>query len=676
MKHRITPFLAFVLLIATATAQGEWKWAHYWTGTDATSNYTNYYNYITNTAFDDEGNLYVYGSMGNNPIIDGDPFEFCSQPMPLSQNVRSTLLAKFDTLGNMLWYKVVKSSEGNADALWMEVKGDRIIISGSTDALEDVEYYYNSKWIYYLDTLITGTQVHNIPAEERQFPFRPGRYTFFATLDKDGNLLENHFVEAFTRKLHPNGPVYVQAPECLCECAVGTCPFHVDAQGNMYIYTWLQYDGYEEDPYTIVVDGDTNRTYNLFLPGSTDRAIDNAMLYKFTPEWTLDFAHLLVSHTDGIATPYELTGDSINPLYDCFMYGLSFDDEDNMYLSGRIELGLKTSSNGGNLHNYPVHIWWDDSHCLTINDISSASCANFILKYNSMGQVVWSNQIYSFVHDSTEKPLAYFFGNAICDNLAIVCGNYDSGVHGHPIGYFELDTNNFVISTAVSQQMRGYIAAFEKSDGHYLFNTIIPNEQLSRFPENNSSLATCNNQIVSIGRTNQHSNKKLGVAKWGNTGEFLSFNPILSYSDLLSKGAGVATDGNGNLAVFMCMQGSMAFSENVYVNGSTTNSNAVIALYHDPELLVPYVKVPEYTGPKPEVRLWPNPATDKITIESEEGFPIKSVAVTDMQGQLITVLPGSDVRHTLNIHKLPAGTYIAHIDTKAGISDVKFVKGE
>ena len=34
MKHRITPFLAFVLLIATATAQGEWKWAHYWTGQD------------------------------------------------------------------------------------------------------------------------------------------------------------------------------------------------------------------------------------------------------------------------------------------------------------------------------------------------------------------------------------------------------------------------------------------------------------------------------------------------------------------------------------------------------------------------------------------------------------------------------------------------------------------
>ena len=40
------------------------------------------------------------------------------------------------------------------------------------------------------------------------------------------------------------------------------------------------------------------------------------------------------------------------------------------------------------------------------------------------------------------------------------------------------------------------------------------------------------------------------------------------------------------------------------------------------------------------------------------------------------MLPGNDVHHTLNIHKLPVGTYIAHIETKAGITDVKFVKGE
>ena len=138
----------------------------------------------------------------------------------------------------------------------------------------------------------------------------------------------------------------------------------------------------------------------------------------------------------------------------------------------------------------------------------------------------------------------------------------------------------------------------------------------------------------------------------------------------------ISSNDNGFLAIGMTAQAPVSFGNGISVNCSTERSSTVIAMKYDPELLVPYVKVPEYTGAKPEVRLWPNPATDRITIESEEGFPIKSVAVTDMQGQLITVLPGSDVRHTLNIHKLPAGTYIAHIETKAGISDVKFVKGE
>ena len=33
----------------------------------------------------------------------------------------------------------------------------------------------------------------------------------------------------------------------------------------------------------------------------------------------------------------------------------------------------------------------------------------------------------------------------------------------------------------------------------------------------------------------------------------------------------------------------------------------------------------------------------------------------------------NDVRCTLNVHNLAPGTYIAHEQTKAGISDVKFV---
>jgi len=673
MKHRITPFLAFVLLIATATAQGEWKWAHYWTGQDGSN--SNYFNYIANTAFDDEGNLYVYGSMGNNPIVDGEPFEFCSQPMPLSQNVRSTLLAKFDTLGNMLWYKVVKSSEGNADALWMEVRDDKIIISGSTFALEGVEYYYNSTWLYYMDTLITGTQVHNIPAEERQFPFRPGRYTFFATLDKDGNLLDQHFVEAFTRDLHINGSSYTQAPECLCYHLSGTCPFHVDAQGNTYVYTWFQYGGNEENPYTIVVDGDTNKTYNLFLPGNTDMAIGNAMLYKFTPEWTLDFAHLLVNHTDGIATPYELTGDSVNPLFNCNLQGLSFDEEDNMYLSGYIQIALCTESYGGNLHNYPVHIWWDDTHQLIINDISSAEAANFIIKYNLDGQVVWSNQLYKKggvdPNSNEGYTRASWLGNYYYDNsVFIIGGGYYNGENA--LIYFDNEENPLRRFLSADHSIV-FVAWFNSISGEYINHAIVPASQ----PMPSNSPFVINDRVIALSSTNISYNEAY-ITQWDMHGNVISVIDTLAFNNYFdaTRFYGLCGNASGHLSAGLLCFGPVTFGNGVSVNCSTGQSNAVFGVYHDPELLVPYVKVPEYQGPKPEVRLWPNPATDKITIESEADFPIKSIAITDLQGRLLTVLPGNDVRHTLNIHKLPAGSYIAHIETKAGIADVKFVKGE
>lgn len=118
---------------------------------------------------------------------------------------------------------------------------------------------------------------------------------------------------------------------------------------------------------------------------------------------------------------------------------------------------------------------------------------------------------------------------------------------------------------------------------------------------------------------------------------------------------------------------SVHFSNSISVNCPSGSSSAVFALYHNPEFATPYVGIPEHDGPKPEVRLWPNPATVKITIESEEEFPIVSVAVADMQGTILTLLPVNDVRCTLNVHNLAPGTYLAHVQTKAGISDVKFV---
>ena len=141
----------------------------------------------------------------------------------------------------------------------------------------------------------------------------------------------------------------------------------------------------------------------------------------------------------------------------------------------------------------------------------------------------------------------------------------------------------------------------------------------------------------------------------------------------MDQSLGVYANENGNIIISLLATSPVTFGNNLHVNCPSGQSSAVFALYHDPEFATPYVGIPEHDGPKPEVRLWPNPATERITIESEEEFPIVSVAVADMQGTILTLLPVNDVRCTLNVHNLAPGTYLAHVQTKAGISDVKFV---
>ena len=301
MKKHLSLFvatLATLFITLTASAQGEWKWAHYWSG-----NGNNIFNKVINTAFDEEGNIYVYGTAGSSPVMDGTPFQFINNPQVLGQNSRSVLLTKYDTLGNLLWYKVIKSSSDNGTLpTWMEVRDNKIHISGnlSVGYVDDIATV-NNVWLYYLDTLVTGTQIQSIPTADRTLPFRTGRYTYFITLDLDGNLLENHFVEAFSRQIYSDGN---QAWEYLCG-GLAESPIHVDLEGNTYVYTQLIYFGEETNPYTIIVDGDTNRKYDIFLEGNADSysgvaSLSNGMIYKFSPTWELLFVKKLVDHTVGV----------------------------------------------------------------------------------------------------------------------------------------------------------------------------------------------------------------------------------------------------------------------------------------------------------------------------------------------------------------------------------------
>lgn len=661
MKRQIFLFLTILVTfftLRTASAQGEWKWAHSWSGAGESN--SDVFNYITNSAFDSEGNIYVWGMMGGSPDIDGFPFQFYNDdPYIVTRTDRTSLLAKFDTLGNMLWYKIMKANDDpGCFPNWMEVKDDKIYISGTCflDNVDQISY----SWLYYFDTLITASQVHAIPVEQRQPPYKTGRYTYFATFDLNGNLLDNHFVEARSRKVFTGG---IRSEEYLCNrLGYGMAPMHIDDEGNTYVYTKLEYSGLESDPYTIIIDNDSNRTYDIYLPGKEGGVLHTGMMYKFSPDWELVYAKPMVDHTEGIATSWELLQDSVNQLYLLFIEGMSFDEGDNMYVAGWVSLEL-TYGYGGELHQYPIHIYWDSTHYATMNDMSSCWEMPFVIKYSPDGDVLWCNQIYT---TGSANPGAQncvrAIGRSCCyenNHLYIAgCGV----VHSQAAELAFDDQGHILIPFTYDNHSTGFFVRYNATTGQYVNHGIIPveNAQPGQIPD------VIGNRLFS-------SSNKGAIYQWCVDGTYINDIDISSVNSTDLQRSAILLDSKGHLLFNTVTKSPGTFGDGVSFYGSSGRSNAVFSLYYDPSFAEPYVGITEYDGPKPEVRLWPNPAIERITIESEEEFPIVSVAVADMQGTLLTILPVNDVRCTLNVHNLALGTYIAHVQTKAGISDVKFV---
>ncbi len=687
MKKSQTTLALLVTLFLTLTvsAQGEWKWAHYWTGGDGV-NQSEFFNNVNNIAFDDDGNVYVFGRMGGNLMIDGIFLPFTTDPHVLSRDVPSTFLAKYDTMGNLQWYKIVKCSLAHPYPLWMEVKNGNVYISGNC-FLDFVDASVtNDVWLYYLDTLITGPQVQTIPVDQRRPPYKSGRYTYFAKFDTDGNLLEDHFVEAFMRFIDPNSGNQGQEPLCNVLDPT-TAPFHVDNEGNTYVYTQLFYFGNEEDPYTIRIDGDTNKQYDIYLPGNADFVsqmdLRTSMMYKFSPNWELLWAKNMIDSTAGIATSMEITGDSVYPRFTPFITGLSYDDEDNMYVSGYVRLAMYWLEAGGDTHQYPVSIWFDSIHSITMNDMSSIYACNFILKYNCDGELVWSNQVYSRAQTPSDYVRVTLYGSVVHDNSVFVCGDAENRYNQNSIIYFENNENYFLDRASQNQNSRAFYVQFDKSTGQYLGHSIIPDEETSKFMERSHVIPVAqNNQLVIAARKGKTSqNKKIGLARWCTDGAFIDFTFASSYpSELLAIGPTAMND-NGNVLMGVTMKGSINFGDGVVVNGSNEHSSAVFALYNNPEFTQPFVPddsvgIDEYyQNRESDIYLYPNPTSGEAVVCGYM-YGYRSIELLDLQGRKLATLldspHGTDVPE-IDLSPYPAGTYLVKINFERGVSVVRKV---
>ena len=448
----------------------------------------------------------------------------------------------------------------------------------------------------------------------------------------------------------------------------GSYPLCIDNQGNTYIAVSTQYGGVESSPYTVVIDEDSSKTYDLFLPGNwcSGYFLNNIMVYKFTPNWELEWMKLVVDHTEGLspAIPY----DSINPEFIPYVGGMSIDNSGNLYLSGYI---------GGmflydEYNQYPMNFFWDSTHYAIVSDHGLAHSLPFIIKYDPDGNIQWASQ--AFVTNPENAPFynsVVWTDNCLKDQSVYLMG-YAELLDGLNAEYYFGNEGNIVPIS----QYSSYFARFNKENGAFESCGVVPGEKTSLDLGKSSVPAVTNNHFIGICRNYFNSYYLLN---------YFNINGTFDYADTIwymsknhSAKQGVAVNDDGNILCNIVTNQDLTFGHDLTLNfDDHQHSHAVIAYRSDPSILEPYpvdsTAVPQYDERLSEIRLYPNPATDCVVIESPEGLPVSMVAVTNESGQLLFLQPATSCRTEISVRNLPAGLYVAHVSTSVGSTAIKFV---
>ena len=664
MKNQLSLFvatLATLFSFLAVSAQGEWKWANYWTGNDDPLSSTNPYNYVVRTAFDEDGNVYVFGSFGGNATLYDQVgnTHFSNITSVVASNTQGTALVKFDSLGNYLWSRIIKNSkQGDCRPYDMILQDGKIVISGQYS----FDYSLNEQ-LWFLDTLVTQQTALSYPLDENHPPytFTGGDISFVSILDLEGNILENHFVKIISRDIENRHNLPLNT-------GTGSCPMCMDSDGNLYIATGITYGGPDTLPWTVLIDEDTNRMYDYYLPGSDEFSrIRNMVIFKLSPTFDLEWTKLIVEHTEGLS-PY-IPIDTVNPNYTPCVFGMSVDSENNVYLSGYLMDMWMTDQ----YNQYPIHIYWDSTHYAIVDDYGLAFYLPFIIKYDSNGNVLWASQV--FVRNSPTNTPNYIswtdnqiYGNSVY--LVGWIGQYDGTSSSY---YFDNENNALNVSHSTT-----YFVKFNKDNGLFENADFTPGGKTNLSYGSPTTPGIINNHVITMVRNYTMDDSYRVLCYFNADGGFVRADTIRDSYTPINGRLGVVINTQGDLLVDFISQNDLQFTPGFSLEFTDhQHSHAVIAYRSDPSILEPYpvdsTAVPQYDERLSEIRLYPNPATDRVVIESPEGLPVGMVAVTNESGQLLFLQPATSCRTELSVRNLPAGLYVAHVSTSVGSTAIKFV---
>ncbi|MBO7646483.1 MAG: T9SS type A sorting domain-containing protein [Bacteroidales bacterium] len=647
-----------------AHSQGEWKWVNYWTGNDDPLNTSNPYNYVVRTAFDDDGNVYVFGSFGGNArVYDQTMSAWISDMVEVvAANTQGTVLMKFDSSGNFLWSRLVKNTKQSACPPYdMVLKDGKIVISGA--------YYFSASLnekLWFLDTLITQQTAESYPSGEHNPPYTYGYYSYFSVLDLEGNILENHFVKTLSRALENRFAIPISA-------RYGATPMSMDSNGNIYLAAAINYGGPDTLPWTVVIDEDSAKTYDIFLPGTASTWwIDNMMVFKFSPEFDLQWTKIGVFNMEKVSQDASVGFVDPNDYGLCKIGGLLVDDNDGLYLSGYLSM-MNDYFDENNLNL--MRVYWDSTHYATVDDRGLAMYLPFIIKYDSDGNVQWSNQAYISAPPSTGAPnTIQWTDNFVYDSSVYLAGWITHFPGSSAFYYFDNENNAVNVSEYTT-----FFVRFDKEDGHFESVGVVPGEQTVMSISGPTRPAVINNHIAFLPNQRALPYNNILLTVFNVDGTFDKADTIYQSYNTVILGQRVLIKDDGHLLCDFASNQDLSFGHDLSLTfDNHLYSHAVVAYRYDPSILTPYPEdstgVAQHAESSP-VRLYPNPTCGMLHVESE-GTPIDRVYVLDLAGKELLRRDVHGNRGEIDVSSLPSGMYVLRTVCGGETHVGKFVKTE
>lgn len=656
------------------------QWAKSYTGNEGSS--TSFFNTVYNTACDSQGNIYMVGTFGEGATFDGIPL----LDAPLYNNPQSLVIAKLDPNGNMLWRKAIKN-ESNYH-VWpannLKIVGDTSIVFLASKM--KLPLNNNSYLLYYLDTLV------RVPQGENYFPDYPfsaldGRAgSMLIILDLDGNLINNHFLKL--SYLDTNNQEISR--EYLIN-RQGT--FDIDKDGYIYIYTDVitNYSGFYIDSLKIIADaGRELGPFNIPLDA-------NATLFKFSPNcqdlvWVRSVAVDTVTYG----------GDSlmITPL----ARGIDIDSSGNIYITGYLQVYRDIYSEGfGDSTRYTDVIVNPNNPNHKIRIAPKDSHTGFIVKYNSNGDVMWTNQMYgkdcevmtqapfcdiSNVVVSEENNAVYFLGY----------GAFLDSVYGGSL-YFEDSIPLRKYHDSTTNQL--FFAKLDKETGRYISHGIAPSAYSTGCNYNvyitNPSFSVKNNQVFAQttftghlkGNDTNYYGNGLAFIRWKDNGYIIDTKNFPTNPNWVRAGAkNTVVNDNGDLILTGMFNNSIDFG-NIQLTGGGNSNAYIVKFSSDSSFLVPFEGGDTLNDQEPrdttnldyvisltdnKIIIYPNPSKNFVNIISTNER-INSYTLYNMGGQ--TMIKSEKLKtksEKLNLSSLPKGVYVIKVITDKNTYTRKIVR--